>query len=127
LEAVVPVLIHELDAALMYQFQGHLTLHDLETVSVLETPYFAALTDGQCLHVLVDLTEIDTIAPSLFPQLQQMRVVQDSHICVVIIIGANPYLRALALSLGGLNSQHEFIFCRTLDEALHLLKTRYEP
>jgi hypothetical protein len=123
-EGAVPVLIHKIESALMYQFHGHLTLEDLESVHAAEIPYFAALQDGQCLNILADMTAIDAVAPSLFPQLQQMRMVTDEHICIVVVIGANPYLRALTLSLGGLNGHHDFIFCRALDEALHILKSR---
>ena len=43
--------------------------------------------------------------------------------CVVIVVGANPYLRALAISLGLLSNQHAFIFRQTMDEALATLAT----
>lgn len=61
---------------------------------------------------MLDLTDLYTIPAELFAPLQQTRLVRDRHVCVASVVGANAYLRALAISLGLLAAQHAFVFYR---------------
>lgn len=106
---------------LCYTFSGHLTYADLEALRYAEDPYFAALPDRGGYDIIADLSALDTIDAALFPQLQEMRLVCDTRVCAVVIVGANPYLRALAISLGLVTQRREFLFRNTLTEALVLL------
>ncbi len=109
---------------LCYRFTGHITHADLEALHQAETPFFDALPEGRCHSLVADMLRLDTIDASLFPQLQQMRMACDHSVCVVVVVGANPYLRALMISLGLVASTHGFIFRNSLDDALAVLGTR---
>ncbi len=106
---------------LYYTFSGQITLQDLDSLRIIEEPLFANLPDEACLGLILDFSDLDTIAAPLFPQLQRMRLVQDAHICIVVVVGANPYLRALTQSLGLGVSKYDFMFRQTVDEAINVL------
>lgn len=106
---------------LHYRFTGHLTADDLKATAAAEEPYFAGLNVDDCLSIIADFTDLETIPPTLFPQLRQMRVFSDERVCWVVIVGANPYLRALAISLGLLSARRRFTFRNSYDEGLRVL------
>lgn len=108
--------------ALYYRFSGRITHDDLDSVQDVEASCFAPLGEGQCVTVIADMSGLYTISASLFPRLQNLRMVRDHRVCRVIIVGANPYLRALALSLGNFNSERECIFRPAVDDALLTLE-----
>jgi hypothetical protein len=111
----------ESGSLLRYRFSGRLTVEDLSAVATAEEPYFHALGKDNCLNIIADLTDLETISPTLFSDIQQMRMFSDGRVCRVFIVGANPYLRALAISLGLLTSNLHFTFRNSYDEELHLL------
>jgi hypothetical protein len=120
----MPIDIQRLEsdgAILHYRFAGSITAVDLKALAALEIPLFAGLGGDQCFHVVADWSQIDTIAADLFPQLQYMRLTRDPRVCRVVVIGANPYLRALAISLGVIAQNNRFTFRASMDEALCLL------
>jgi hypothetical protein len=118
----VAIYIEQLEAGyLFYRLAGTVTEDDLYTLRVREHAFFDARPDDWRVSVIADLSELHTIPPQLLSQFRQMRMVRDEHICVVIVVGANRYLRALATSLGITIAKHEFVFCETMDEALTLL------
>ncbi len=121
----MPITVEYLESGplLYYEFSGRITLHDLETLRERETPYFDAIRPGSRVAVVLDLTQLLTIPAELFAPLQQSRVVSDERVSVVGVVGANPYLRALAISLGLIAAKHDFVFCQTRDEALHRIAT----
>jgi len=107
-----------------YNFAGHITHADLEAASEAEIAIFDSLPDHARLYIIVEMSDLHTISPNLFPRLQALRLVHDPRILYVFVVGANAYLRALALSLGLFNSPHEFVFCATLDEALKAMEAQ---
>lgn len=106
---------------LYYRLIGSITEDDFQALRSREEMIFGAASSGWCVGVVADFTGLHTIAPQLWTDLRQMRLVQDERICVVVIVGANPYLRALATSLGVTIARHPFVFRDTVDEALNLL------
>lgn len=114
----------EPDSVLVYRFSGRITLGDLEALYAQEAPYFSALQPDDCLPIMLDLTDLYTIPAELFAPLQQTRLVLDRQVCVVSVVGANAYLRALAISLGLLAARHDFLFYATREEALSALGER---
>ncbi|MBN2303080.1 MAG: STAS domain-containing protein [Anaerolineae bacterium] len=119
----MPIHIHQLasDYILCYRFSGHITHADLEELRVAEEPFFDQLPPERCHSIIADLSDLHTLDATLFPPLQEMRLVCDTRVCVVVVVGANPYLRALAISLGLTSSQHGFLFRSTVEEALAVL------
>jgi hypothetical protein len=119
----VPITIESLASGniLCYRFTGVISEADLVDVRRQEPPHFEGLPDDRCISIIADMTGIDTIAPALFPQLHWLRLVSDHRVCVVAVAGANPYLRALTISLVNLTGRHAFIFCNTFDEALSVV------
>lgn len=119
----MPIHIELLEPAgcLYYRFTGHITREDLDALRAAEEPYFDTLPNDQCCGLIADLSELDTIGPQLWLPLQQMRLVTDEQVCTVVVVGANAYLRALAISLGIVNYQREFIFRASVEEALAAL------
>ena len=116
-----------LESILYYRFTGDVTLNDINALAVDEAPYFAALPPDQCFGLIIDMTDLYTIVADLFPWLPHLRIVQDERICVAVVVGANPYLRALVISLGLTFSTRNFIFRDTLDEAINVLTTSSDP
>lgn len=114
----------EPDQVLVYTFSGRITLDDLEALRAQEAPYFSELQPDNCLRIMLDLSELYTIPAELFAPLQHTRLVRDRQVCVVSVVGANPYLRALAISLGLLAARHDFVFYNTREEALIALGQR---
>jgi len=116
----VPINVESLPTSdtLYYHFSGHITHDDLDNAQDAEASCFAPLGEGQCVTVIADMSGLHTISASLFPRLQNLRMVRDRRVCHVIVAGANPYVRALALSLGSFNNPHRFIFRPTLADAL---------
>ena len=106
---------------LAYQFEGRVTFDDLAALRDAERPHFEALPRDAHLSVIVDFSGLDTIPADLLPQLPHMRFVADPRVSVVIVVGANPYLRALAISLGMIVTRPPFVFRRTMDEAMRSL------
>lgn len=106
---------------LYYQFTGNLTLDDIDALAEAEQPYFAALSPCDCMDLIIDLTDLYTITTDLFPRLHTMRLVNNGQVCTAVVVGANPYLRALVISLGLTSGTREFIFRATLDEAFEML------
>lgn len=104
--------------ALYYRFSGQITHDDLDSAQDAEASCFARLDDDQRITVIAEMSGLHTISADLFPRLQNLRMVRDHRVCRVIVVGANPYLRALALSLGSFDSPHHFIFRPTLADAL---------
>jgi hypothetical protein len=125
----VPIHVEQLeqDSVLHYRFSGNVTLHDLDTLYRVEESFFAALAEEQCFNVIADLSDLYTIEARLFAELQQMRMVRDDGVCVVVVVGANPYLRAMAISLGMLSGKHEFLFRDRLDDALNEFRATPSP
>ena len=117
----MPIHVEPLGPVLYYCFTGHLTLNDIEALNVDEEPHFTALPDGEYLGVIIDLSSLHTIAAELFPWLPRLRFVTDNRIRIAVIVGANPYLRALATSLGILTGQREFVFRSTVQDALDVI------
>ena len=108
--------------ALTYRFSGRISEDDMLKLRYAEDRYFASLPAGQCLNIIADFSEIDSIAPQLFPQLQRMRMVTEPRIGLVIVAGANSYLRALTISLGLVaGSVHNIIFSDSPESARSLL------
>jgi len=103
---------------LVYEFSGRIALGDLETLRRLEAPAYDRLRSGDLLQVLLDLTHLYSIPAELFAPLQKSRVVSDPRVRVAGVIGANPYLRALATSLGLITLRRDFTFHPTRAEAL---------
>ncbi len=112
---------------LAYQFEGRVTSDDLVALRDTERSYFETLAADTALSVIVDFSGLDTIPADLFPQLPRMRFVADPRVNVVIVVGANAYLRALAISLGMIVSHPPFVFRRTMDEALRNLTPPSNP
>ncbi len=110
------------EGVLSYHFSGRITPEDLDRARGEEDRIFAELADDACLNVIADFSEIDSIAPSLFPQLQRLHMVADPRVCMVVVVGANSYLRALTISLGVIIPQsHTYVFASTREEARQLL------
>jgi hypothetical protein len=122
----VPIHVEPLGSVLYYSFTGHLTLHDIEALNVDEAPFFTALPEGDYLGVIIDLSNLDTIAAELFPWLPRLRFVSDGRVQVALIVGANPYLRALVISLGALTGRQKFVFCHTVQDALDVIAAHPE-
>ncbi|MCC6799133.1 MAG: hypothetical protein IT325_03395 [Anaerolineae bacterium] len=108
----------ELGRVLVYEFSGRITLDDLETLHRREAPFYDTLGPGDSLFALLDLTHLYSVPAELFAPLQQARVISDPRVRVAGVIGANPYLRALATSLGLITLRRDFIFHPTRAEAL---------
>ncbi len=109
---------------LVYHFEGHVTLHDLMAVQAAEESLFSAVPERYRWHVILDMRTIDTIAAPLFPKLQQMHLARDPRVVRVVVVGANPYLRALVNSLDTAAPHHASpLFCNTLEAALELVRT----
>ena len=121
----VPISVETLKSSpcLYYRFTGHVAFEDFDALYAGEEPLFAALPEGRCLGAIADFSALETIGAPLFPRLQHMRLIIDARFCVVVVVGANSYLRALAISLGLTNDTREFIFRNTLDEALAVIQT----
>ncbi len=120
----MPITIRRLDHdnVLHYCFHGAITHDDIVTLQETEAPYFAGLDDGDCLQIIADFSALETIAADLLPQLGQLRLLRDRRVCRTVIAGANPYLRAMAISLGTLaRPDRRFTFSPTVDAALKLL------
>lgn len=120
----MPVAIQPLDQplALHYRFSDPLVDIDLVKVRDAESPHFGALQEGECVRVVLDLSAVETISTDLLPQLARLRIMLDPRECKVIVAGANPYLRAMAISLGVFNANgREFVFCATLGDAVTAL------
>ncbi|HMM28876.1 MAG: hypothetical protein AAGU78_16260 [Chloroflexota bacterium] len=112
----------EPDRVLVYEFNGRITLGDLETLYRLEAPFYDSLEPGACLAVLLDLTHLYSVPAELFAPLQQSRMVNDPRVRVAGVAGANSYLRALATSLGLIAAKRTgFAFYQTRAEALRQL------
>lgn len=107
---------------LCYCFEGNLTHDDLIAARQTEAALFASLPVEEKLPVVVEMSALHTIDPNLFPHLREMHFVSNPRIERVYVVGANPYLRALATSLGIFTSPHEFRFFDTRDEALRDLE-----
>jgi len=107
--------------ALYYRFSGQITYDDLNSAQDAEASCFARLDDDQRITVIAEMSGLHTISADLFPRLQNLHMVRDHRVSCVIVVGANPYLRALALSLGSFDSPHRFIFRPTLADALHII------
>ncbi len=116
----MPITVEAIPAldALYYRFSGQITHDDLNSAQEAEAPCFALLGEDGCITVIADMSGLHTISADLFPRLQNLRMVRDRRVCRVIVVGANPYMRALALSLGSFNGPHCFIFRSTLADAL---------
>ena len=104
-----------------YRFARNISAGDLDALTTHESALFDELDNGECFSAVADWSHIETIPAPLFPQLQHMRLFRDENVCRVIIVGANSYLRALAISLGVITQSNRFTFCPTLDEALVML------
>lgn len=115
----MPILFRPQPAAatLLYQFSGKLSLADLASLALLEEPHFQALEPGACLYVVIDVSGLETIAAAYFPAVEQLHMTRNAHVCMVSVVGANPYLRALALSLGMVHNRRTVEFYATLDDA----------
>ncbi len=109
---------------LYYCFSGPITWEDFERVRAAEEPHFAALPQSGSLGVIVDMGDLDSISPRLFPQLQQMRIVQDRRVCMIAVVDANPYLRMLAISLGIISGKRNVVFHQNIEGALNALKSQ---
>jgi len=110
------------EGVLNYRFSGPITAEDLDHLRGAEEAVFTALAPDACVNIIADMGAIDSIAPSLFAQLQRLRMVADPRVCMVVVVGANSYLRALAISLGVIAPRlHPYAFTETLDEARRLL------
>jgi len=119
----VPITVRSLEArhSLHYQFSGRITADDFDQAAAAEAPYFDALQPGECLNLIVNLSALETISPDLFGRLKQMRLFASDRVCWVVMVGANPYLRALVISLGVLNQQRRFTFQDRFDEGLRAM------
>lgn len=120
----MPITVQPLDQplALHYRFSDPLASNDLVKVRDAELPHYNALQDGECLRVVLDLSALETISSDLLPRLARLRIMLDPRVCRVIVAGANPYLRAMAISLGVFNDNNrEFMFCATLEDAVSAL------
>ena len=106
---------------LHYCFTGDITATDLAQLGIDERTYYDKLSDDEVMSVVLDWSNLDTIPANLFPQLQNMRLVRDEQVYWIIVVGANPYLRALAISLGVITANRRFTFRSTYDEALVIL------
>lgn len=108
---------------LYYRFAGQIRPDDLEAATQAEAPLFARLGEDDCVTGVMDMSELRTISPSLLAQMRTLRLLIDPRVCRVIVVGASPYLRALALSLGSFgHNGHEFIFRPTLADALQSIE-----
>ena len=117
-----PIYLDQINSGcLYYRLAGSITEHDLRRLRVQEDSVFNTFRDGEGVGVVADLTDLHTISPQLLSDLRQMRMVRDDHVRVVVVVGANPYLRALAISLGIAVGKHQFVFSETVDEALALV------
>jgi hypothetical protein len=119
----VPIHVHAFQSGsvLHYRFSGRLTADDLSAAAATEEPYFRAASQDNCLNIIADFTDLEMIPPDLFPGIQQMRLFSDERACRVVIVGANPYLRGLMISLGLLPPGRRFTFSGSYDEGLHVL------
>ena len=120
----MPITVESIDAepVLVYRFSGRVTLPDLENLRAQEAPFFNTLAPGECLKIMLDLSDLYTIPAELFAPLQHTRLVRDRRVCIVSVVGANAYLRALAMSLGLIAARHDFVFSATREEALQTLE-----
>lgn len=110
------------EPVLVYRFSGRVTLADLENLRAQEAPFFSELAPNECLKIMLDFSELYTIPAELFAPLQHTRLVRDRRVCIVSVVGANPYLRALAISLGLIAARHNFVFSATREDALQTLQ-----
>ncbi len=120
----MPITVEPLDhrLTLHYRFSGSLVNADLVQVRDAELPYFDALPAGECMRVVVDLSAVETISTDLLPQLARLRIMRDPQVCQMIVAGANPYLRAMAISLGVFNGNHHaLVFRPTFEDAVQAL------
>jgi hypothetical protein len=119
---IVSIYIEQLESGyLYYRLAGTVTEDDLYALHVREHTLFDDRPADWCVNVIADLSDLHTIPPQFLSELRRTHMVRDDHIGVVIVVGANRYLRALATSLGLTIAKHEFVFCDTLDEAYTLL------
>ncbi len=112
---------------LHYCFSGQITAADLAQLGADERTFYDQLADDEVVSVLLDWSQLNTIPAQLFPQLQNMRLVRDEQVYWIIVVGANPYLRALAISLGVITANRRFTFRATLADALHILGEEADP
>lgn len=112
---------HHAPATLLYHFAGRITREDLDTLQAAEDACFSALDAGHPVCVIADMSQVDTIATQLLTAVQRMRFLNDARVDRVLVVGANPYLRAMAISLGGLAGKRPFAFYSSMDTALHAL------
>jgi hypothetical protein len=119
----MPIYLERLDPEgyLYYRFAGAVTREDIDRLYLRETSHFES--GGYPLGVIVDFNDLDTIAAKLLPQLQRLRVIRSEQVYAVVFVGANPYLRALAISLGVISGQHDFIFRDSLEDAYFILNS----
>lgn len=120
----MPIVVRPLDQpyALHYRFSSPLASKDLVLVRDAELPHYDALHEDECMRVVLDFSSMDTVSMGLLPRLARLRIMLDPQVCKVIVVGANPYLRAMAISLGIFNGNgREFVFCATLGDALQAL------
>ena len=96
----MPIIVERIDPdpVLVYRFSGRITLGDLEALRAQEAPHFSTVQPDDCLRIILDLSELYTIPAELFAPLQHTRLVRDRRVCVVSVVGANAYLRALAMN-----------------------------
>ncbi|NLX10553.1 MAG: STAS/SEC14 domain-containing protein [Chloroflexi bacterium] len=124
----MPVEIQPVDRAVLYcRFSGTITDDDLITLTRQEETFFSALPPDEAIDVIADVSTIDLLPARLFPQLIRLQNLYDSRLAHVAIVGATPYLRAMATSLGIMTSQQKYLFCDTLADAQKLFRAGQEP
>jgi hypothetical protein len=119
----VPISVDTLESdTLYYRFAGNVTPDDFDALQADEDAVCAGLPNDRCLGAVADFTALETIRASLFPRLQYIRMMTESQVRVVVVIGANSYLRALGISLGLTSDTRDFVFRDTLDDALAVIQ-----
>lgn len=119
----MPITLHRLDRnnVLHYTFHGAISLDDIDALQETENPIFSTFDDNTCVHVIADFSTLETITADLLPRLSQLRLLRDPRICRTVIAGANPYVRAMALSLGAFaQPDRRFTFSPSVEAALAL-------
>lgn len=111
----------EFEGVLYYEFSGNIIADHLRQLADVEEPIFESLGAEECISILADWTDLETISPHLFPKLQQMRLFSDERVCRAVIVGANAYLRALAISLSVISQHHPFTFSDSYEAGLKAL------
>ena len=120
----MPIALQQLDhpTALHYHFSGAISRDDIDTLHHTETAYFDALNDDDRVAVVADFSGVDTIPADLLPQLGQLRLLHDPRVRRTVIAGANPYLRAMAISLGIFaQADQPFTFCSSVTDAFDVV------